>query len=106
MAKNSTIGRTFVLGSLRATFAAANVISPELAAVGAARLFLRTRRYPMSERERAYLQAARRVDLECEWGPLAVWIWEDRIRGEQNTPTVALLHGWEGWAAQLGAFVA
>lgn len=101
MAKNSTIGRTFVLGSLRATFAAANVISPELAAVGAAQLFLRTRRYPLPERERAHLQAGRRVDLESEWGPLAAWVW-----GEQNTPTVALLHGWEGWAAQLGAFVA
>jgi pimeloyl-ACP methyl ester carboxylesterase len=101
MAKNSTIGRTFILGSLRATFAAADVISPELAAVGAARLFLRTRRYPLPERERAHLEAGRRVDLESGWGPLAVWVW-----GEQNGPTVALLHGWEGWAAQLGAFVA
>jgi pimeloyl-ACP methyl ester carboxylesterase len=106
MAKNSTIGRTVILGSLRATFAAANVISPELAAVGAARLFLRTRRYSLPERERAHLQAGRRVDLDSEWGPLAVWIWENRIWGEQNAPTVALLHGWEGRAAQLGAFVA
>lgn len=101
MAQKSTIGRTFVLSSLRAAFAAANVISPDLAAAGAARLFLRTRRYPMSERERESLEAARRVDVDSEQGRLAAWVW-----GEQNAPTVALLHGWEGWAAQLGGFVA
>lgn len=106
MAQKSTIGRTFILSSLRAAFAAANVISPGLAAAGAARLFLRTRRYPISERERADLQTARRVDVDSEQGPLAVWIWGERVGGEQNAPTVALLHGWEGWAAQLGAFVA
>jgi pimeloyl-ACP methyl ester carboxylesterase len=99
MSQKSTIGRSVALGSLRAGFAAANVISPELAAAGAARLFMSTRRRPMPARERAHLQGARRVDFESELGALAVWVW-----GEEGRPTVALLHGWEGRASQLGAF--
>jgi pimeloyl-ACP methyl ester carboxylesterase len=99
MSQKSTIGRTITLSSLRAGFAAANVISPELTAAGATRLFLSTRRRPMPARERAHLQGARRVDFESELGDLAVWVW-----GEEGRPTVALLHGWEGRASQLGAF--
>ena len=99
MPQKSTIGRSVVLSSLRAGFAAANAISPRLAAAGAARLFLSTRRHPVSARERAYLQGARRMDVASEHGPLAVWVW-----GEEGRPTVALLHGWEGRASQLGAF--
>jgi pimeloyl-ACP methyl ester carboxylesterase len=99
MSQKSTIGRSVALSSLRAGFAAANVISPGLAAAGAARLFMSTHRRPMPARERAHLQGARRVDLASEYGPLAVWIW-----GDEGMPTVALLHGWEGRASQLGAF--
>jgi pimeloyl-ACP methyl ester carboxylesterase len=99
MAHKSTIGRSIALGSLRAGFAAANLISPALAAAGAERLFLRTRRRPMPARERAHLQGARRVDAANKHGRLAVWIW-----GDEGAPTVALLHGWEGRASQLGAF--
>lgn len=100
MAQKSTTGRTFVLGSLRVGFAAAGAISPELAGAGAARLFLSTRRHPVPERDRAQLQTARRWQLESEWGPLAAWTW-----GPEAGPTIALLHGWEGRASQLGAFV-
>ena len=98
MPQKSTIGRTLALGSLRAGLAAANALSPELAAAGARRLFLSTRRHPVSERERAWLQEARRSDLP---GPLASWVW-----GPDGAPTVALLHGWEGRGSQLGAFAA
>ena len=105
MAQKSTIGRTVLLGSLRVSFAAANAISPRLAAAGAARLFLRTRRYPLTERERAWLQGARRSTLASEQGTLAVWVWGEK-GGEEDAPTVALLHGWEGRCSQLGAFVA
>jgi pimeloyl-ACP methyl ester carboxylesterase len=103
MPKKSTIGRTVVMGSLRAGFAAASTVSPELAAAGAARLFMRTRRHPVPERERAQLASARRSQLAGEWGPLAVWTWG--TEAAPAAPTVALLHGWEGRASQLGAFV-
>lgn len=99
MPTKSTIGRTLVLGSLRAGFSAADRISPRLAAAGAERLFLSTRRHPVPARERAYIEGARRAEVAAEPGPLAVWTW-----GEEGLPTVALLHGWEGRASQLGAF--
>ena len=99
MPRKSTIGRTVLLSSLRAAFAAAGAISPELAGAGAARLFLSTRRHPVPDRDRSNLQSARRWELATEEGPLAAWTW-----GPEEGPTVALLHGWEGRASQLGAF--
>lgn len=98
MPKKSTTGRTLILRVLRTAFAAANALSPQLAAAGAARLFLSTRRHPVPARDRAYLQDAERVDLA---GPLAAWVW-----GREGAPTVVLLHGWEGRGSQLGAFAA
>jgi len=100
MPKNSTTGRTLVLGSLRAGLAAASAISPELAGAGAARLFLSTRRHPVPERDRAQLRSAHRWQLATDQGPLAAWTW-----GPEDGPTIALVHGWEGRASQLGAFV-
>ena len=101
MPQKSTIGRTFVLGGLRAVFTTASAISPELAAAGAKPLFLSTRRHPVPARERTYLQNAERVELPGNPGPLAAWLW-----GREGAPTVVLLHGWEGRGSQLGAFVA
>ena len=99
MPRKSTIGRTVLLGSLRAGFAAAGAISPELAGAGAARLFLSTRRHPVPDRDQTHLQSARRWDLPSAQGPLAAWTW-----GPEEGPTIALLHGWEGRASQLGSF--
>ncbi|MFP5289226.1 MAG: alpha/beta hydrolase [Thermoanaerobaculia bacterium] len=104
MPQKSTIGRTLFLGGLRAGFAAAGALSPELAAAAAKPLFLSTRRHPVTERERAWLREAERVDLAGkvgDRGPLAAWVW-----GREGSPTVALLHGWEGRGSQLGAFAA
>lgn len=101
MLQKSTIGRTLVLGGLRAVFTTASAISPELAAAGAKPLFLSTRRHPVPARERAWLRDAERVDLPDDPGPLAAWLWEN-----EGAPTVALLHGWEGRGSQLGAFAA
>ncbi|MEA2559499.1 MAG: hypothetical protein QOH06_1003 [Acidobacteriota bacterium] len=101
MPQKSTIGRTLALRGLRAGFATASALSPELAAAGAVRLFLSTRRHPVSAREQAYLRDAERVELAGDPGPLAAWLW-----GKEGAPMVALLHGWEGRGSQLGAFMA
>jgi pimeloyl-ACP methyl ester carboxylesterase len=100
MSKKSTTGRTVILGSLRAGLAVVSAVSPELAGEGAARLFLSTRRHPVPERDRAQLQSARRWELATDQGALAAWTW-----GLEGAPTIVLLHGWEGRASQLGAFV-
>lgn len=52
-------------------------------------------------REIAYLDGSRSFRLPTAAGALAAWEW-----GEQGRPLVGLLHGWEGHAAQLGAFAA
>lgn len=54
-------------------------------------------------REDGYLAAALREDIETSCGRLAAWRWggDDMAR-----PLVALVHGWEGHGAQLGAFAA
>src|SRR5215218_8224700 len=101
MPQKSTIGRTLALRGLRAGFATASALSPELAAAGAKNLFLSTRRHPVPAREQAYLRDAERVELAGDPGPLAAWLW-----GKEGAPMVALLHGWEGRGSQLGAFVA
>lgn len=104
MPKKSTTGRTLFLRVLQTAFAAANVLSPQLAAAGATRLFLSTRRHPVPARDRTYLQDAERVDLAglaVDPGPLAAWVW-----GREGAPAVVLLHGWEGRGSQLGAFAA
>jgi pimeloyl-ACP methyl ester carboxylesterase len=101
MPQKSTIGRTLALRGMRAGFAAANALSPNLAGAGAASLFMSTRRHPVPARERAYLRDAERVDLPVDPGPLAAWVW-----GREGAPTVALIHGWEGRGSQLGAFAA
>jgi pimeloyl-ACP methyl ester carboxylesterase len=103
MPQKSTIGRTVFLNSLRAGFAAAGSIAPDLAGAGAARLFLSTRRHPVPDRDRAHLQSARSWQLASAWGPLAAWTWGPE-KPEKDAPTVVLLHGWEGRASQLGAF--
>jgi pimeloyl-ACP methyl ester carboxylesterase len=100
MPNKSTTGRTVLLGSLRAGFAVAGAISSELAGAGAARLFMATRRHPVPEREREQIASARSWHLDSDWGPLAAWTW-----GPDDAPAIALLHGWEGRASQLGAFV-
>lgn len=99
MSRKSTTGRTVILGSLRAGFAAVSAVSPELAGAGAARLFLSTRRHPVPERDRAQLQSAHRWQLAADQGPLAAWTW-----GPEGAPTIVLMHGWEGRASQLGLF--
>ncbi|MBL9215741.1 MAG: alpha/beta fold hydrolase [Opitutaceae bacterium] len=75
---------------------------PESLGELAAALFLRPRRgLRRTPREQAYLEGARPLRLPSPAGPLAGWAW-----GDPGRPAVALVHGWEGHAAQLGAFAA
>ena len=54
-------------------------------------------------REEAYLETAQRREIATSAGRLASWIWGG---DDAAKPLVALVHGWEGHGAQLGAFAA
>lgn len=72
-------------------------VAPKVAAAATARLFLRTP--PRPKRVSTFTEGARRLDLGLSQDRLAVWTW-----GEG--PTVLLVHGWGGRAAQMRSFVA
>lgn len=52
-------------------------------------------------REEAYLSPAEARVMGTSAGPVATWTW-----GPAGAPLVGLVHGWEGYAAQLGGFAA
>jgi hypothetical protein len=89
--ENSTNVRSF----LRFGMGLTGRLAPELAARIAARMFVTPRRHQRPPREREVLAWGQRIE---EAGGLVGWTW-----GEG--PPVLLMHGWEGRAAQLGAFV-
>lgn len=103
--EKKTNGRTLFPPGLRAAFRTADVASPRLAASLAAPLFLATRRYPVPDRERAVLQGAERHELSTPRGQAVAWVWGRPEPVSSPTPTVFLVHGWEGRGSQLGAFV-
>jgi pimeloyl-ACP methyl ester carboxylesterase len=106
--KNSTVVRSKNrLRLTRAALQTAFVVSEELGAGLAVRLFTSPRRHPRPERERAILASGRpfTVDVQLrsprwrgELVRVAAWRWG-------HGPTILLVHGWEGRGAQLGAFV-
>jgi pimeloyl-ACP methyl ester carboxylesterase len=73
-------------------------LAPELAALQAERMFLRPRRHARPERENDWLASAERGEVRYRKALLPTYSWG---RG----PAVLLVHGWEGRATQLGAFV-
>lgn len=83
-----------VLRWVRAGFSASSQLAPKLTARVAERLFRKTRRRKTRPGERDVLQAASATTL----AGMKAWSW-----GEG--PTVLLVHGWNGRATQLGAFV-
>lgn len=89
---------TWALSAVRATLAAVETRSPDLAARVVERLMFRTTRRPPPEAERAVLATARPFQIPSPHGRLAAWRW-----GEG--PLVLLVHGWNGRGAQLGALV-
>lgn len=100
-----TNGRTIIPPGLRAGFRALDAVSPSLAATLAAPLFLGTRRHPVPDRETEVLQGGERHELTTGRGPAVAWVWGRPAPASTLTPTVFLVHGWEGRGSQLGAFV-
>jgi len=86
------------LAPLRLAFGTLGRIAPGLMARFAYRLWFRTRRFPLSRRERPVIDRAERHTVLHEGLPLAVYSWG---RG----PTVLLVHGWHGSAANFVGFV-
>lgn len=107
--KNRTVVRS--KNAVRLTKAAlqtAYVLSDNLGASFAERLFTSPRRHARPDREQAVLASGRRSTVTVplrspRWRggtiDLATWRWG-------HGPAVLLVHGWEGRGSQLGAFVA
>lgn len=106
--KNSTTVRSpTALRVARAALQTAFLLSDELGASLAERLFTTPKRHPRPERERAILASGRRFTVD-------VLLRSPRWNGERTEvtawrwgvgPTVLLVHGWEGRGSQLCAFV-
>jgi alpha-beta hydrolase superfamily lysophospholipase len=112
LSSSSTKNRTIVRSPntvrlTRAALQAAYIVSEDLGASLAERLFTAPRRHPRPQRERAVLAGARRFTVDVtlrspRWGgahtEISAWRWG-------IGPAVLLVHGWEGRGSQLGAFV-
>jgi len=106
--QNSTVVRSQAAVRLtRAALQTAYLLSEDLGAGFAERLFTTPRRHPRPDREKAILATARpfTVDVQLRsprWkgarSKVAAWRWG-------FGPTVLLVHGWEGRGSQLGSFV-
>jgi pimeloyl-ACP methyl ester carboxylesterase len=106
--KNRTVVRSRNVERLtRAALQTAYIVSEDLGASFAERLFTSPRRHARPERERAVLASARELSIDVtlrapRWQgaqrALAAWRWG-------VGPTVLLVHGWEGRGSQLGALV-
>ena len=92
----STIVRSNIAPSqwMRAGFSTASQLAPGLTSLVAERLFRKTQRRRARPGERDVLEGATAMTL----AGMKAWSWG---RG----PTVLLVHGWNGRATQLGAFV-
>lgn len=73
-------------------------VAPEVAARQAERMFLSPRRHARPERENEWLASAERGEVRYRTSLLPTYSWG-------HGPAVLLVHGWEGRATQLGAFV-
>jgi pimeloyl-ACP methyl ester carboxylesterase len=94
----------------KAALQTAFIVSEDLGASFAERLFTTPRRHSRPPRERAILASARESTVEITlrsprtqgmYGtrlPVATWRWG-------HGPAILLVHGWEGRGSQLGAFV-
>lgn len=84
---------------IRSSIGLTSIISPQLAARLVNYFWYKTHRFPEPRRETEMLKKARWEMLEFEGKKIQLYIW-----GEDSHPTVLLVHGWNGRAAQLGSF--
>jgi pimeloyl-ACP methyl ester carboxylesterase len=79
---------------------------PGLMSQVAAHLFVVPKRHPVPARERAVLADAEQFDLDTRVGRIRAYRWlADILPWGPARPVVMLMHGWEGRATQMGAFV-
>ncbi|WNJ17609.1 alpha/beta hydrolase [Pontibacter sp. G13] len=84
---------------IRTGFSAMDKISPRLTGRMAERLFFIPRKYPARDREREVLAQANRQVIKVKNEDIQLYRWGT---GSRNA---WLVHGWEGHAGHLGAFV-
>jgi pimeloyl-ACP methyl ester carboxylesterase len=99
--KSTTVRAKYRSGSVRIAQSALlglDALAPTLAARVATHWMFRTRRRVMEAWEREALESGERLSLEGPSGALAAYRWG-------QGPLVLLVHGWNGRATQLGAFV-
>ncbi len=96
--KSTNVRSGDALPWIRRGVGALQAVAPAAAARAAVHLFFRTRRMPESDEGRALTASARPFTVPLGGERLAAWSW-----GEG--PAVLLVHGWNGRATQLGAFV-
>ncbi len=88
-----------VLKVIRGSVYFTSKFSPYLAARLVNYFWYKTRRFPEPRREAEILKNASWETLEFEGKKIQLYIW-----GEDDRPSVLLVHGWNGRAAQLGSF--
>ena len=94
------------LKATRVAFTGIGAVFPEAMAALAERMYFTARRHRAPERERAALEDAMPFQVQTEAGLVHAWRWEPVLPWEKPARgTVLLVHGWEGRASQLGAFV-
>jgi pimeloyl-ACP methyl ester carboxylesterase len=105
--KRTTVRSKNAVRLTKAALQTAFVVSEELGASFAERLFTSPRRHQRPERERKALATARELTIDVTLRsprandarlPIKAWRWG-------HGPTVLLVHGWEGRGSQLGSFV-
>ncbi|HTN49004.1 MAG TPA: alpha/beta fold hydrolase [Burkholderiaceae bacterium] len=93
-------GRSLLFSIGRAGVRVGSVVTPQRTARHLARRFFTTSR-SAPERRRFAAEAPRIESVQLPDGPVVSYTWGDT----GCAPTVLLVHGWNGWAQQLEAFV-
>lgn len=89
-------------GLVKIAFRALCAIAPGVAARIAHWLWFTPPRPRLSDTTRAFLATGAAIDLRVNGRGVAAWSWGPDMR---NVPTIVLLHGWGGFAAQMQSFV-